>query len=338
MMENTESQSSELLTQNAELMTQNELTQLGDDDMALSPLPPQSPLNPQSIPWGRLIPCSRHLLQEGEQRGGIDLLPVGPRKQESGAAVGVSFLGLNVHSGDVFNEYVLGRSHKCDVIAAKLPQDEETIGKDAAALHDWAHAMISNRHCRIYCMLSTDNSRGNNKQDMQVYIEDTSGNGTLINNTTLLRRGEKRLLHTGDEISLVNPATLSKKIRSNDMLRDLQRHHSFIFVNVFAQQQHSILDTIRQRQSNSMRPPSSVKQHRDKHRHDHVEWNKNMIFETSWEAEHVEKCDEPFIDVLENSGPSRLFHLVDGTEHSMKRRLHFKQKRPFYKHLIIHMW
>ncbi len=259
-MENTESQSSELLTQNAELMTQNELTQLGDDDMALSPLPPQSPLNPQSIPWGRLIPCSRHLLQEGEQRGGIDLLPVGPGKQESGVAVGVSFLGLNVHSGDVFNEYVLGRSHKCDVIAAKLPQDEETIGKDAAALHDWAHAMISNRHCRIYCMLSTDNSRGNNKQDMQVYIEDTSGNGTLINNTTLLRRGEKRLLHTGDEISLVNPATLSKKIRSTDMLRDLQRHHSFIFVNVFAQQQHSILDTIRQRQSNSMRPPSSVKQ------------------------------------------------------------------------------
>jgi hypothetical protein len=43
------------------------------------------------------------------------------------------------------------------------------------------------------------------------------------------------------------------------MLSDMQRHHSFIFVNVFQQQGHSILATVRQRQSRSgpMPPPSS---------------------------------------------------------------------------------
>lgn len=248
-METSESQGSELLTQN-ELMTQNELTQLGDfDEDALSPLPPQSPFDPQSVPWGRLIPCSRH----GEQ-GGIDLLP----KQVSETATnegGVSFLGLdNLKSSDVFNEYTLGRSNKCDINAGSQPKDAD---KDTAALQDWAHAMISNRHCRIYCMLKPTAKHGST--DMDVYVEDTSGNGTLINNTTLLRRGEKRILHTGDEICLVNPTTLRKKIRSNEMLGDMKRHHSFIFVNVFHQQgqQHSILASVRQRQSN-MGPPSSV--------------------------------------------------------------------------------
>ena len=248
-MENTESQGSEL-------MTQNELTQLGDfDEEGLSPLPPQSPMNLSKIPWGRLIPCSKHWsAQDLQQRGGIDLLP----KQVSGRMTtsepgGISFLGLdNIKPSDVFNEYTLGRSKKCDVTADKPPQDDN--GKDA--LQEWAHAMISNRHCRIFCMLTPDQT------DMDVFIEDTSGNGTLINNTTLLRRGEKRILHTGDEVCLVNPTTLQKKIRSKEMLHDLQRHHSFIFINVFQQQgqsQHSILAPLRQRQSGSMRPPFSLK-------------------------------------------------------------------------------
>lgn len=250
-MENSESQASELLTQN-ELMTQNELTQLGDfDEDRLSPLP-QSPLNSRSVPWGRLIPCS------GDQRGGIDLLP---RDQEltTGEPGTVSFLGLdNLKLSDIFNLYLLGRSHKCDIIAEKPPRENKE--KDTTALKDWAHAMISNRHCRIYCMLRPTVEAATT--DMDVYIEDTSGNGTLINNTTLLRRGEKRILHTGDEICLVNPTTLRKKICSKEMLSDLQRHRSFIFVNVFHQQQgqqHSTLPTVKQWQP-SMRPPSSVKQ------------------------------------------------------------------------------
>lgn len=248
-MEHPESQNTAFST---ELMTQNELTQLVECEEAdglLSPLPPHSPLNPQSVPWGRLIPCSRHW-PGGEQRGGIDLLPREPSSRAPAEAA-VSFLGLDgLKRSDVFNEYTLGRSNKCDVIVAKTPGEVD-------ALQDWAHAMISNRHCRIFCMLKTTTA----STSMDVYVEDTSGNGTLINNATLLRRGEKRILHTGDEICLVNPATLRKKIRSNEMLRDLKRHHSFIFVNVFQQQFHSmsILASVRQRQPRSgpMPPPSS---------------------------------------------------------------------------------
>jgi serine/threonine protein kinase len=95
-------------------------------------------------------------------------------------------------------------------------------------------------------------------------VEDTSGNGTLINKTTLLRRGEKRLLHSGDEICFVNPQTLRKKIRSNAVLQDLLQHYSFVFINVFQQHQagfpslHATV-TGRPRLSTSSCPSSSGK-------------------------------------------------------------------------------
>jgi hypothetical protein len=95
--------------------------------------------------------------------------------------------------------------------------------KNDAAIQAWAHSMISNKHCRIFC---SHNQAG----ELEVYIEDNSGNGTLINQTTLLRKGEKRLLHSGDEICLVNLQTLRKKIRSNRVLQPLLQQHSFVFV------------------------------------------------------------------------------------------------------------
>ncbi|CAN0279082.1 unnamed protein product, partial [Phaeothamnion confervicola] len=68
---------------------------------------------------------------------------------------------------------------------------------------------ISARHCRIFCVRSTS-SLGSGA--MEVYVEDMSVNGTWINSECRLRTNQKRLLNSGDEISLCNP----KKRISND--------------------------------------------------------------------------------------------------------------------------
>ena len=236
-----------MLTQ-SDPMTQNELTQLAldEDSRVFSPASWQQPtIHPKNQPWGRLVPCSGD-----KQSGGIDFIPREP--SENSHSGGVSFLGIErLRPVDIFNEYVLGRSSKCDVQAK--PPHEQIKDRKEQAVQEWAHAMISNKHCRIFCMLKSPGP----SQEMDVYIEDMSGNGTLINGITLLRRGEKRLLHTGDEISLVNQQTLQKKIHSADMLQALQRKHAFIFVNVFQQQgQTTLLSHLRQKKL-MMTPPSS---------------------------------------------------------------------------------
>ena len=120
--------------------------------------------------------------------------------------------------------------------------------------HDYVHAMISNRHCKIYCLLSgsgsgstnTNNTTNTNNRnhknnnhpppEMEVFVEDTSGNGTLINGTTLLRRNERRKLHTGDVICLLNPKLLSKKIKSAHERKMYMSQYSYVFVNLYEQE------------------------------------------------------------------------------------------------------
>ncbi|GKY99526.1 hypothetical protein MPSEU_000906700 [Mayamaea pseudoterrestris] len=229
-----QSQLSDILTQTAEL------TQLGDceeDSVALSPLPPFSPSAQRKIPWGRLMPCS------SDSAKAIDLYPREPldrdnnhQQQHTTAATasntpGVFFLGLSdIHPSQIFNVYTLGRSSKADVPAIAPCADEQDPVRKASL--QWAFGMISNKHCRIYSQFVAP-------MYMEVYIEDTSGNGTLINQTTLLLKGEKRLLHSGDEICLVNPATLRKKIRHAGALNEILREHTYIFVNLLVQQQQS---------------------------------------------------------------------------------------------------
>jgi hypothetical protein len=65
---------------------------------------------------------------------------------------------------------------------------------------------------------------------LQVWCEDCSGNGTLINQTVLLRKGQKRPIYSGDEITLVNSHTLKKKVRSHQLLQRLTQQQSFVFV------------------------------------------------------------------------------------------------------------
>lgn len=118
--------------------------------------------------------------------------------------------------------------------------------------------MVSNRHCRIYCLLSnvnnnTINNNSNNylgslssspsslsasspPPDMGVFVEDTSGNGTLINGTIQLRKNERRRLHTGDVICLLNPKLLSKKLRSAAERKMYMSQYSYVFVNLYEQE------------------------------------------------------------------------------------------------------
>lgn len=245
----------EILTQNAEL------TQLGDDDeddacddemLSSSPLPTTAPM---VQPWGRLMPCS------ATGTGSIvPLLPRGPEHESNNNdhlpnSVMVTLLPPHplffleqITPQDIFNEYTMGRSNKCDIRTEKPHHSNKKL----QARHEWAYGMISNQHCKMYCTLdasmctsSCNSSSGRCCAEdaattvsameklavMQVWIEDCSGNGTVINQTTVLRKGEKRLLHSGDEICLVHKNTLLKKIRASSELSHVTQQHSYVYVH-----------------------------------------------------------------------------------------------------------
>ena len=224
-------------------MTQNELTQMGDSfEESNSYSPPSVVIDPRQVSWGRLI------AEEGEGR--FELTPRDPKHrqphQQQESTELLHFLGcLQVHKSDKFNEFSLGRNSKVDIVP---PKPSKRLGEDYK-IHEWAHSMVSNKHCTVYCMLSKAGG------GMDVFVEDSSGNGTIVNGTTLLKRGERRLIHTGDEICLVNPHPLRKKIRNPDVIQLVQRRYTYIFINVF-QQQQALNSGKRKR---LMPPPSSVK-------------------------------------------------------------------------------
>ena len=272
----------ESFTQQILTQTQADLTQLGCDDGGYDdPFASQCtqgggiggqtpvPVDPLSVPWGRLMPVGGN--NDGNcasQSGGsgtrlaAEMLPQPPERGKDGGDgggeendsdgrsrtpppnEGVSFLGLRgLRPGDRFNEYSIGRSAKADVTAQKLVDDSGT-GGGKQKRHDFIHAMVSNRHCRIYCLLnSTSGDRGGKGgggsaggDEMEVFAEDTSGNGTLINGTTLLRRNERRRLHTGDVICLLNPKLLERKLRSPADRKAYVGQYSYVFVNLYEQE------------------------------------------------------------------------------------------------------
>mmetsp|Transcript_825 Transcript_825/g.1706 ORF Transcript_825/g.1706 Transcript_825/m.1706 type:complete len:1233 (+) Transcript_825:106-3804(+) len=296
-----EANTQETFTQH-EMTQGNELTQLGVDDDDIDAVQSQdcnspTPIDPLTLPWGRLMPVGSNVdsvTAEGgggnnaapfpprpsSSRGATEMLPRSPTRAGSIAtrsrspSVGggdhgnnsngnqhhssppcIHFLGLkNLLPSDRFNEYVLGRSIKADAIALKMDvptilpaqSDPETQQRNDTKRkrNDYVHAMISNRHCRIYCLLSNcnnsnrnnSNNNGNGPPEMEVFVEDTSGNGTLVNGTTLLRRNERRKLHTGDVICLLNPKLLSKKMRSVAERKMYMSQYSYVFVNLYEQE------------------------------------------------------------------------------------------------------
>jgi len=101
--------------------------------------------------------------------------------------------------------------------------------------------MVSNRHCKVYCLLTNTNTDSTNSNcdsspEMEVFVEDTSGNGTLVNGTALLRKNERRKLHTGDVICLLNPKLLAKKLRSAAERKMYASQYSYVFVNLYEQE------------------------------------------------------------------------------------------------------
>jgi serine/threonine protein kinase len=204
-------------TQTQTDFTQNELTQLGDGSQSQLVGSPSTPLNPRQVPWGRLL-CG--------DEGRFDLLPRDPTHNiNESKQGGNTYLGClhNILPSDIFNEYKLGRNSKADIRPPKPTSDDENH-----KVYAWAHSMVSNLHCKIYCRVEDS--------ELQVFCQDSSGNGTIVNGTTLLRKGETRRLHTGDEICLVNPHPLRKKIRDPKLLQKIQRRFAYVFVNLQHQQ------------------------------------------------------------------------------------------------------
>lgn len=140
---------------------------------------------PPPRPWARLVSLSPRVAPQ-------DLLLEPGQEKGQGGKVDAR-LGL----------YSLGRSNKCSLV--------------------FKQKLISNEHCRLYCLRNAD-------QELCPYIEDNSANGTYVNKTTRLMKGwcvcslfavfccsfslvviplagVRRVLHNGDLVSLVNPDT-----------------------------------------------------------------------------------------------------------------------------------
>eukprot|EP00904_Undaria_pinnatifida_P009768 jgi/Undpi1/5921/HiC_scaffold_2.g01195.m1 len=84
--------------------------------------------------------------------------------------------------------------------------NEVTLGRGKVCEVQVSDQRVSSKHCRIYCEVVSGHLGG-----MEVYVEDMSANGTWINQDMKLVRGQRRLLHSGDEISLLNPYKYHKR-------------------------------------------------------------------------------------------------------------------------------
>ncbi|GMH85316.1 hypothetical protein TrVE_jg7806 [Triparma verrucosa] len=178
---------------------------------------------PVKGPWGKLIPS-----RVGGQQYDLDfkapteeeraLLP--PKNTHNGgpATKPLQIFGLSLTPGTHFSHYTLGRSPSANLTLKALDKD--------------SHRLISNRHCSLYCQLTEE--IGLNQLRLEVYLEDTSANGTMINGSIRLRKGERRLLNTGDEIGLISPQNLSKTLSKIDKA-DIVRGYSWTFLNVWQQ-------------------------------------------------------------------------------------------------------
>jgi hypothetical protein len=99
-----------------------------------------------------------------------------------------------------YNLYQLGRSSQCAI--------------------KFDTARISNRHCLIYCKMNQANPQ---QPYLEAFIEDCSANGTFVNRKIKLKKGVPRLLHSGDEICLLNPALLTQPnsdVTEEDILKN----------------------------------------------------------------------------------------------------------------------
>lgn len=131
---------------------------------------------------------------------------IAPRSQNANTPP-IQIFGLSLTPGTHFSHYTLGRSPSANLTLAPLDKD--------------SHRLISNRHCSLYCQLTEEIGLGQLR--LEVYLEDTSANGTTINGSIRLRKGERRLLNTGDEIGLVGVQNLNKGLGKKEKVRRTKR-------------------------------------------------------------------------------------------------------------------
>ena len=189
----------------------------------------------QHLPWGRLTNNFNATVN-------LNLTPrPSSDKNNDTSITPVLWMGLSLRKGNVFNEYILGRSAKADLVL--LPPSLNAEEEPMKNIYHKVHSMISNRHAKIYCLFLDAGK-------MEVYLEDTSGNGTIVNSTVKLKHGEKRMLHSGDSICFCNPQIVNGVIHNvlqqqssnngsvwkQQLLRDIVSHYSFLFVNLYQQQ------------------------------------------------------------------------------------------------------
>eukprot|EP01031_Cornospumella_fuschlensis_P035888 gene35888-43529_t len=99
------------------------------------------------------------------------------------------------------NAYLIGRSSQCSI---KIESS----------------ARISNRHCLIYCR---ENLADKQNPYLECWVEDLSANGTYLNTNTRLVKNTPRLLRSGDELHLINPALVhipGSNVNNQELLRN----------------------------------------------------------------------------------------------------------------------
>jgi len=98
----------------------------------------------------------------------------------------------------------VGRSKQADITIKPLTPC--TNQNNLKELQSW-HLLISNTHCHF--------TSKNNSDPTEVTLTDDSGNGTFVNGIRL-RRGDSRVLSSGDEISLIHPNHPNLKWKNYD--------------------------------------------------------------------------------------------------------------------------
>lgn len=98
-------------------------------------------------------------------------------------------------------------------------RDTYIIGRSKGADIVVVDKRVSSQHCLVYC--DYEEAR------LRVFVEDTSVNGTFVNDSlTRLHKGKRLELKTGDEIFLINPRDLENNSTSVDNCA------SFLYVNL----------------------------------------------------------------------------------------------------------
>uniref|UniRef100_A0A6S8XBD2 Protein kinase domain-containing protein n=1 Tax=Chaetoceros debilis TaxID=122233 RepID=A0A6S8XBD2_9STRA len=141
----------------------------------------------------------------------------------------LEYTKIRDHQRRAAHEQQMEHRRKC---LEELIHEKSHETKLSSASDDNVNVNVNvNANADIHNRLSTSGEMSMSTAEMEVYIEDSSGNGTLVNNITLLRKNERRILHTGDTICLINPKIIQKKMRNALLQKKIIEHYSFVFIN-----------------------------------------------------------------------------------------------------------